>query len=131
MLFVDDYTEAREMWGLYLRGCGYDVGLARDADEALARAAELRPDVVVMDLLLPGTSGLDAARAIARQEAGRPVAFVAATGCSDAGRMAAAREAGFSAVLIKPCDPPVLVRAIEDAARAARQRATHSRQTAS
>jgi CheY-like chemotaxis protein len=53
ILLVDDYRDALEMWGFYLRACGYEVLTATDGLQAVAAAQESRPDVIVLDLDLP------------------------------------------------------------------------------
>ena len=53
ILLVDDYPDALEIWGLYLRAHGYDVETAVDGLEAVDKARALLPDVIVLDLELP------------------------------------------------------------------------------
>lgn len=113
ILLVDDYPDALEMWGLYLRSLGYDVITADDGLKAVELAAALVPDVVVMDLELPGLSGFDAARRLRQNERTAKLPLIAATGFSHAKQLEQARLAGFDAIVIKPCEPAVLVTEIE------------------
>ena len=64
VLVVDDDATVRDVVARYLGEAGYRVDLAGDGDGALRAAAAARPDAVVLDLMLPGTSGLDVCRAL-------------------------------------------------------------------
>jgi len=113
ILLVDDYPDALEMWGLYLRSLGYDVITADDGLKAVDLAASTAPDVVVMDLELPGLSGFDAARRLREDARTATLPLIAATGFSHAKQLEQARLAGFDAIVVKPCEPAVLVTEIE------------------
>lgn len=113
ILLVDDYPDALEMWGLYLRSVGYEVITADDGLKAVDLAAALEPDVVVMDLELPGLSGFDAARRLRQNARTSMLPLIAATGFSHAKQLEQARLAGFDAIVVKPCEPAVLVTEIE------------------
>ena len=58
ILIVDDCSDDREMYGRYLSRFGFTVSLAADGQEALQKAFELLPDLILMDLALPGTRRL-------------------------------------------------------------------------
>src|SRR5207247_8490491 len=62
VLVVDDYTDAREMYGEYLEYCGFEVVQASNGMEALQRAIDTKPDIILMDLSLPVMDGWDATR---------------------------------------------------------------------
>src|SRR5690606_41097601 len=62
VLIVDDEAALREVLLLRLRGWGYDARAAKDVEEAEARIDTWRPDVVVTDVVLPGSSGIDLLR---------------------------------------------------------------------
>ena len=64
ILIVDDYPDALDVWDLYLRASGFEVLRAEDGTEALRCACEEKPDLVVMDLELPGLTGVQVARAL-------------------------------------------------------------------
>jgi two-component system cell cycle response regulator DivK len=101
------------MWGLYLRALGYDVLTADDGLMAVDIAVTMAPDVVVMDLELPGLSGCDAARRLRQDGRTATLPLIAATGYSHAKQLEQARMAGFDAIVVKPCDPALLVAEIE------------------
>ncbi len=113
VLLVDDYADTLEMWALYLRACGYDVLTAADGPEALRIASTEHPSIVIMDLDLPGISGYEAARCLRGDAGTSDIPLIAATGYSHGRQIDEARNVGFDVVLIKPCDPTVLVREIE------------------
>ena len=113
ILLVDDYPDALEIWSLYLRLAGYDVLTASDGRRAVEIASESHPDVVVMDLELPGITGIEAARRLRHHPATAAIPLIAATGYSHSAQLDAASEAGFDVILIKPCDPARLVAEIQ------------------
>ena len=113
ILIVDDYPDALDIWALYLRSLGYRVSTAADGATALARAEQLRPDLIVLDLELPGISGFEAAGRLWCSPSTHDIPLIAATGYSDERQLSLARDAGFDAVVVKPIDPDSLVDQIE------------------
>ena len=113
ILIVDDYPDAVDIWALYLRSLGYVVSTASDGVMALAQAQRLLPDLVVLDLELPRISGIEVARQLRADAATQCIPLIAATGYSHSRQLDQAREAGFDRIVIKPCDPDVLVEEIE------------------
>jgi two-component system phosphate regulon response regulator PhoB len=113
VLLVDDYSDALEIWEWYLRSQGYDVLTASNGLEAVQLAKSAHPDVIVMDLQLPGLSGCDAARELRTTQPTTNIPLIAATGFSHDRQLAEARAAGFDQIVIKPCDPARLVTEIE------------------
>ena len=113
ILVVDDYPDALDIWTLYLRSLGYDVSTAADGTTAVARAEQLLPDLIVLDLELPGISGFEAARRLRRNPSTHDIPLIAATGYSHHRQIAMARDAGFDEVVVKPVDPDSLVDLIE------------------
>jgi CheY-like chemotaxis protein len=113
ILLVDDYPDALETWGLFLRMKGYDVVTAPDGRSAVQTAITERPDVIVMDLDLPGMSGVEAARVLRQRPETAGIPMIAATGFSHKGQLDEAEHAGFNVILIKPCEPETLIEHIE------------------
>jgi CheY-like chemotaxis protein len=113
ILLVDDYPDALEIWGLYLRSIGYDVIEADDGLEAVAQAQLCNPDVIVLDLELPGITGFEAAVRLRASAATRDIPLIAATGYSHVKQLDQARASGFDAIVVKPCEPAALVGEIE------------------
>jgi two-component system, cell cycle response regulator DivK len=112
ILIVDDYPDALDVWDLYLRASGFDVLRAEDGNEALRTACEHIPDLVVMDLELPGLSGCQVASMLRERAETRHIPLIASTGHSLPAKLDEARRSGFDLILIKPCDPAELVEAI-------------------
>ena len=113
ILIVDDYADALEIWGIYLQSVGYRVSTAIDGASAIAKAKSLLPDLMVLDLELPGISGFDVARTLRAHATTKDIPLIAATGFSHVRQLALAREVGFDAVVVKPCDPDMLLLEIE------------------
>jgi two-component system, cell cycle response regulator DivK len=108
VLLVDDYADNREAYALYLRFKGYRVEEAEDGHEALERAFQTRPDLIVMDLSLPGLDGWEATRTLKQDRRPRDVPVIALTGHALEGQSESARAAGCDAFITKPCEPNVL-----------------------
>ncbi len=106
VLLVDDDTELCEMLGDYLRAEGFDVLIEHDAESGIRIALGGDVDAVVLDIMMPGRSGLDALREI-RQQSLLPVVMLTAKG-DDVDRIVGL-ELGADDYLPKPCNPRELV----------------------
>jgi CheY-like chemotaxis protein len=113
ILIVDDYVDALDIWAIYMTAAGYRVSTAIDGASAIAKAHQLRPDLIVLDLELPGISGFEAARKLRGDPKTADIPLIAATGYSQMRQLDLAREVGFDAVVVKPCDPEKLLAEIE------------------
>lgn len=109
VLVVDDYEDAREMYAEYLQYSGFRVAEARTGVEALEKAFELLPDLILMDLSLPVMDGWEATRRLKADARTRAIPVVALTGHALAGHSEGARKAGCDAFVTKPCLPDALV----------------------
>lgn len=109
ILVVDDYQDAREMYAEYLQFSGFRVAEAKNGNEAIEKAFELRPDLILMDLSLPGMDGWEATRQLKSDERTRHIPVVALTGHALAGASEGARKAGCDSFVTKPCLPDDLV----------------------
>jgi two-component system cell cycle response regulator DivK len=112
VLLVDDYPDAREMYSEYLQFSGFDVVEAANGMEALRRAAEESPDIVLMDLSLPVMDGWEATRRLKSDPRTAHIPVVALTGHALAGISEGAKRAGCDAFVTKPCLPEDLVKQI-------------------
>jgi DNA-binding response OmpR family regulator len=106
ILVVDDDLTVREVVVSYLRAAGHDVDEAGDGESGLARFANRRPDLVVLDLMLPGIDGLETCRRI-RAVSQVPVVMLTALG--EEGDRVAGLEIGADDYLAKPFSPRELV----------------------
>jgi CheY-like chemotaxis protein len=109
ILVVDDYEDAREMYAEYLRFCGFRVAEARNGNEALEQAFSLMPDLILMDLSLPGMDGWEATRQLKSDPRTQRIPVVALTGHALAGASDGAKKAGCDSFVTKPCLPDDLV----------------------
>ena len=109
VLLVDDYSDAREMYGEYLEYSGYDVIEAANGIEALKRAVDDKPDIILMDLSLPVMDGWEATRRLKADERTAGIPVVALTGHALAGISDGAKQAGCDSFVTKPCLPEDLV----------------------
>jgi CheY-like chemotaxis protein len=102
ILVVDDNEDAALALAMLLRLGGHDVRVAFRGSTALEVAAQFLPEVILMDLGMPGMSGLDTAREIRRQAWGRDVILIAVTGWGQKEDKRKTQEAGFDHHLVKP-----------------------------
>jgi two-component system, cell cycle response regulator DivK len=109
ILVVDDYQDAREMYAEYLQYSGFRVAEASTGNEALAQAFALKPDLILMDLSLPGMDGWEATRHLKADERTKHIPVVALTGHALAGASDGAKRAGCDSFVTKPCLPDDLV----------------------
>jgi two-component system cell cycle response regulator DivK len=112
VLLVDDYPDAREMYSEYLEFSGFDVVEAGNGMEALQRAVDTTPDIILMDLSLPVMDGWEATRRLKADQRTKAIPVVALTGHALAGISEGAKQAGCDAFVTKPCLPEDLVREI-------------------
>jgi CheY-like chemotaxis protein len=127
ILLVDDYPDALEIWGLYLRALGYDVTTADDGLKAVEQAHQSCPDIIVLDLELPGITGFEAAVRLRQSPDTADIPLIAATGYSHVKQLDHARDCGFDSIVVKPCEPSALVAEIERLLAASQPRHGHER----
>lgn len=110
LLIVDDLKDTADSLAMLLSMKGYDVYTAYDGEEAIAAAAKLRPEVVLLDIGMPKLNGYDACRHIRAQPWGERMFIVALTGWGQDDDRRATEEAGFDHHMVKPVDPSELMR---------------------
>jgi len=113
VLIVDDFADNREMYGQFLEFSGFRVAEAQNGHEALEKAFALRPDLIVMDLSLPGLDGWEATRRLKADDRTRATPVIALTGHALAGHSKGAMDAGCDAFITKPCLPERLLEEIK------------------
>ena len=106
MLVVDDDVALAEMLGIVLRGEGFEPTFCSDGGAALQAFRDTRPDVVLLDLMLPGMDGVDVCRAI-RAESGTPIVMLTAK--NDTVDVVLGLESGADDYIVKPFKPKELV----------------------
>ncbi len=106
VLIVDDDTALAEMLGIVLRGEGYEPILCGNGEKALSIFREHKPDLILLDLMLPGMDGIDVCRAI-RAESGVPIVMLTAK--TDTIDVVVGLESGADDYIVKPFKPKELV----------------------
>jgi CheY-like chemotaxis protein len=101
------------MIAMLLEFVGHEVRTAHDGTNAVAAVAEFQPDVVLLDIGLPGLNGYEAAERIRRAPGPQPV-LVALTGWGQADDRRRAADAGFDHHLIKPVEHDILLKLIAE-----------------
>jgi len=106
ILVIEDGQTYAELATMLLEKLGYKVTLARRAEDGIRVAQEEAPDLILMDLNLPGMGGLEAIRILKADSRTRDIPTIAMTTDCDweDGEPARAREAGFEALIEKPID---------------------------
>jgi signal transduction histidine kinase/ActR/RegA family two-component response regulator len=121
VLIVEDNADAREVLQTALVLDGHDVHQAGDGPSGLEAALRLVPDVVLIDVGLPGLDGYEVARQIRARETDTRMLLVALTGYGQADDRRRALEAGFDIHLVKPVAPERLAEVLSGAPAAARR----------
>ena len=127
VLVVDDDPTVAEVVATYLRRAGIDVDLAADGVTALAVAGRARPDLVVLDLMLPGLSGLEVCSRLREQRPDLPIVMLTALG-EESDRVLGL-EHGADDYLVKPFSPRELVLRVQSVLRRSGMIATAGQST--
>ena len=106
ILVVDDDPSLAEMLTIVLRGEGFDTAVIGDGSQALTAVRELRPDLVLLDLMLPGMNGIDVCRVL-RADSGVPIVMLTAK--TDTVDVVLGLESGADDYVMKPFKPKELV----------------------
>ena len=114
VLLVDDNDDSLAMYAIGLLAMGFQPITADTGEEALARACECRPDVIVADITLRGISGLDLTRLLREDARTRDAGIIVLTGHGAESVKEQADAAGCDRFLMKPCMPDALAGAIRD-----------------
>lgn len=112
ILLVDDFQDNREMYAMYLEYAGFQVAQASNGHEALDQAFALAPDLIVMDLSLPGVDGWEATRRLKADRRTSRIPVLALTSHALEGFEQGAKEAGCDGFVTKPCLPEDLAKNI-------------------
>ena len=110
VLIVEDELDALESLRMQMQAWGTEVSTATNADDALEVAAQVRPQIVLCDLGLPGVDGLRLVGSLRRALADSTVIYAAVTGYAGNDDQERALNAGFDAFFVKPLDPESLAR---------------------
>lgn len=102
ILTAEDQTDLREAMCAALTNAGFQALAAKDGDEAVTLALEEHPDVILMDIMMPGQNGHEAVRKIREDRWGKDAKIIYLTSLSDAENVVRAVEGGSDAYIVKP-----------------------------
>jgi twitching motility two-component system response regulator PilH len=109
ILIVDDSATDRQFLSELLSKNGFKVATAQSAEEALAKAKELRPDLVLMDVVMPGENGFQATRTLSKDEATKTIPIIICTSKGQATDKAWGMKQGARDYIVKPVSAPELL----------------------
>jgi CheY-like chemotaxis protein len=104
VLVIDDAEDTRSGLAEFLELSGFRAATARNGYEGLTRVIELKPDIILMDLAMPGMDGVEAARVLKRESVTSGIPIVAFTGQIVVTDLERIRAKGFAELISKPCD---------------------------
>src|SRR3954469_6101876 len=109
LLIVEDDRATREFYSEALAAAGFRIDQAHNGFQALEKAIEIRPDLILTDIAVPGLDGIELCRRIRADPRTSAIPLLAITGHGDRRYPDRARLAGADGVLSKPCAPELLV----------------------
>lgn len=109
ILIVDDVADNRDVYAQFLSFKGFKVALAGNGQEALDKASQLRPDLIVMDLTMPVMNGWEATRRLKGNISTKHIPVVVLTAHAHKDMAEGVMETGCDGFLVKPCPPDELV----------------------
>ena len=112
ILIADDQQNSADALRALLHVQGYEAYTVYDGARALAATVALQPDVVLLDLQMPGLNGFDVCRAIRRHQWGKKILMIAHTGWSREEDVQRAKESGFNLHMAKPVKIDELLRVL-------------------
>ncbi len=113
ILIVEDEAPIREMVGFAVGNAGFEISEAGDAHQAQVAIADQRPDLILLDWMLPGMSGIELARRLKRGDATRDVPIILLTARGEEESKVKGLEAGADDYVVKPFSPRELVARIK------------------
>ena len=114
ILIVEDVPESLKFTAGVLRSAGYQVSIASTAEQALSTLRFLKPELILVDFVLPGMNGLELTARIKQDARLQNTLVVALTGCAMPGDEIKARQAGCDGYLTKPIESRALIARVRD-----------------
>ena len=109
VLIVDDSPTERHILTELLSGAGYQVTTAESGDEGIERARQVKPDLILMDVVMPGTNGFQATRALSRDDATKDIPVIMCTTKNQETDKLWGLRQGAQDYVTKPVDGPALL----------------------
>ena len=119
ILLVDDEPDLAQMVSVRLKAAGYEVSTAYDGQEALEKVKESRPDLMILDLMLPKLDGYKVCRLLKFDERTRGIPILIFTARAQVEDVTLATECGADAYLTKPFEAKVLLAKLQELLAAA------------
>ena len=114
ILLVDDSNTALMIMRLLLSGSPYAITTARDGKEAVGKATSDHPDAILMDVVMPHMTGIEACRALRAAESTRTIPIILVTTRGDGDTVESGFESGCNDYVTKPIDGPELLNKLRD-----------------
>ncbi len=114
ILVIEDHEDNRRIMNFTLSAAGFEMIEAVTGDEGVAMAESERPDLILMDIQLPGIDGYEATRLIKAKPALRHIPIIVVTSYALSGDEVKAKEAGCNAYLAKPFRPRELLAKVRE-----------------
>jgi CheY-like chemotaxis protein len=131
VLVVDDNVDAAVSLGMLLKLAGQEVRVAYEGSTALRQALEFRPELILLDIGMPGMDGYEVCRRLRRESGMEQTTIVALTGWGQDEDRRRSHEAGFDHHIVKPVEPGALHRLLDGLSAASRASEGGSAQGAS
>ena len=113
ILIIEDHESNIYLISFILKNHGYNVIEARSGEEGIALACNVRPDLIIMDIQLPGIDGLETTRRIRRSEGDGKIPIIVLTSYAMIGDRERALAAGCTGYIEKPINPETFINEIE------------------
>ena len=114
IVVADDNRDAAEALGVLLKLQGYEIRTAFDGIQAFEVADEFHPQVVILDIEMPGQDGYAVARLIRKRAWSQSACLIALTGADAMNARSLAAKAGFDRFVNKPVDPELFVKIVAE-----------------
>lgn len=102
ILLIDDEEDLTDILSMRLMAEGYEVSTAKTGEEGLAGINHIRPDLILLDLVMPGLDGWEVCRRLRRNVKTRDVPIVILTAAQEKGQLEKVREEGATHLFLKP-----------------------------
>ena len=112
ILIVDDSPTERHFLGELLTKNGFQIITLESGEEAVARTKDIMPDLILMDVVMPGMNGFQATRTITRDDATKNIPIIMCTSKNQETDMVWAKRQGATEYVVKPVDPQELLNKI-------------------
>jgi PleD family two-component response regulator len=109
VLIADDTPQSAELLEAYLSGTDYELAVAADGEETLARVADWQPDLILLDIMMPKISGFEVCKRLKANPATQDIAVIMVTALDQASDIERAVDAGTNDFLSKPINKTELL----------------------